>query len=240
MPHTLIPTTAADRPTLVPPDPDEKASSWIPAPSYWNAAPTMLLPPAKPEPPVPIPEGVYLIPTDMLPPQMLELAPREPSSIPPPPMIGPIELAPVSEAAPAPPSVSPQPPASVPSLPLAEYPLQRCAAIAACIAMRPTECAAILEREKLDATTWQALEVHGSTTVKSALRDGDPAPLRAYDAAYVSALERLRGPITQADGARIVAARGRGRNAEVLTALGIPQSAALHIQRVLLQRACSL
>ena len=78
MPAPLLPT-AADHPTLVPPDPDEKAFSWIPAPSYWNAAPTMLLPPAKPEPPVPIPEGVYLIPTDMLPPQMLELAPREPS-----------------------------------------------------------------------------------------------------------------------------------------------------------------
>lgn len=245
MPDTLLPTTAADNPTLVPPDPDEAASSWLPAPFYWNAAPTMLLPPAKPAPPVPIPEGVFLIPTDMLPPPMLDVAPREPSSIPPPAMVGPIDIARVSEAVPEsePPSVCPEPPASMASpasLPLAEYPPERCASIAACVALRPTECSTILDKHQLDAATWNALERHWTTAIKTALNEGDATLLRAYDAAYVSSLEQRRGSITADEHARLVSAKRSGRSAGVLRALGLPPIAMLPIERVLLQRRCSV
>ena len=95
----------------------------------------------------------------------------------------------------------------------------------------------ILETQRLDDPTWTALERYWSAAIKSALGEGDATLLRAYDAAFVSSLEKLRGSITADDHARIVAARGRGRSADVLKLLGLPVRAELPIERVMLQRA---
>lgn len=244
MPETHTPT-AADNSTIAPPQSAELDSpwhSWIPTPDVWNAAPTMLLPPAKPMPPVPIPDGVYLIPTDMLPPPVVNVAPPAAPTIKPPPMVGPIQIVDViatppesdtddvSENAPAPSRATITPP-------IAEFPLEWCATIAALLLLRPADTTTILEAQKLDGPTWAALERHWSAAIKIALGDGDASLLRAYDAAFVSSLEQLRGPITADDHARIVAARGRGQCTDALKLLGLPVSAALPIERVMLQRA---
>jgi hypothetical protein len=245
MPATLAPK-AVNNSTIAPPDSDDLDSpwySWIPTPDVWNAAPTILLPPAKPAPPVPIPDGVYLIPTDMLPPPMVNVAQTTAPSIKPPPMIGPIQVVdvvatmPESDTAPileTPPAPAPREP------PIAEFPLERCAAIAASLALRPADMTKTLEAQNLDSPTWIDLECFWSTAIKTALGEGDATLLRAYDAAFVASLEKLRGPITADDHARIVAARGRGRSVEALKTLGLPICADLPIERVMLQRAINL
>ena len=245
MPATLFPT-AADNSTIAPPQSDAFDSpwhSWIPTPDVWNAAPTMLLPPAKPAPPVPIPDGVHLVPTDMLPPPMVNVTPPAAPAIKPPPMIGPIQIVDVVAASPesdAAPEIAPAVARANMPPPIAEFPLERCAAIAASLALRPADTKAILEAHQLDGPTWTALERHWATAIKAALGDGDASLLRAHDDAFVSALEKLRGPITGDDHARIVAARGRGRSADALKALGLPASAALPVERVMLLRATKL
>lgn len=244
MPATLVPMSA-DNSTIAPPDSDDRDSpwhSWIPTPDVWNAAPTMLLPPAKPAPPVPIPDGVFLIPTDMLPPPMVNVTQPVAPSIKPPPMIGPIQI--VDVIATRPESDTAQileaPPAPAPrAAPIAEFPLERCAAIAAWLALRPADTRAILEVHQLDGPTWTTLERHWSTAIKAALGEGDATLLRAYDAAFVGSLEKLRGPIAPDEHARIVAARGRGRSADIMNALGLPTIAMVPIERVFLQRRCS-
>ncbi len=244
MPATLVPA-AADNTTIVPPESDDLDSpwhSWIPTPDVWNAAPTMLLPPAKPAPPVPIPDGMHLIPTDMLPPPMFNLVPPAAPSIAPPPMVGPIQIVNVIEPVRAVqiPHDRPTPAQTTIAPPIADFPLERCAAIAASLSMRPADTTTILETQKLDCPTWTALERHWATAIKTALSEGDATLLRAYDAAFVASLEKLRGPITADEHARIVAARARGRSADVLTVLGLPAIAVLPLERVLLQRRCSV
>lgn len=247
MPHTLLPPIT-DNTTFGATETAEFDSlwhSWIPTPDVWNAAPTMLLPPAKFAPPVPIPEGVYLIPTDMLPPPMVNVALVAAPSIKPPPMIGPIQIvevvatSPESDASTATEN-TPAPGRATITPSIADFPLERCASIAASLSLRPTDAPTILETQNLDGPTWAALECHWCGAIKTALGEGDATLLRAYDAAFVSSLEQLRGPITVDDHARIVAARGRGRSADALKVLGLPVSAALPIERVMLQRATSL
>ncbi|TKD06646.1 hypothetical protein [Polyangium fumosum] len=241
MPDTWIPPTAADTPTLYPPEPEPDASSWltwIPAPESWNAAPTMLLPPPKLGPPIPIPEGVFLIPTELLPPPMMEpAAPREPSAIPPPPRVGPIAA---SAPAPAPACASASASASVPTpLPLDLFPVERVARLDAALALAPENAPRILDTHQLDPATWIALRQHCQTALRAALRDGDPAPLRAYDVAFVAELERVRGPIAASQHAELVQAAARGRRSEAFARLGLPHLAALAIERVMVQRACA-
>ncbi|WP_170229079.1 hypothetical protein [Polyangium fumosum] len=246
MPDTLIPTSAADTPTLYPPEPEPDASpwlTWIPGPESWNAAPTMLLPPPKLVPPVPIPEGVFLIPTELLPPPMLEpAAPREPSSIPPPPLVGPIAApAPAAAAVPAAASASAAAAASASApapLPLDLFPLERVARLDAALALVPTDAASILDAHQLDGATFRALRQHWQTTLRAALRDGDPTLLHAYDAALVAELERLRGVITPDQQEKLVHATARGRRSEAFASLHLPPVARLAIERVMLSRAC--
>ncbi len=57
----------------------------------------------------------------------------------------------------------------------------------------------------------------------------------AYDCAYVTAWERMRGPITPADHARLRAA-GPARLGAALDALGIRRAAWPRVQRVLKRR----
>ncbi|TKC98282.1 hypothetical protein [Polyangium fumosum] len=235
MPDTLSPTSAADTPTLYPASP---WLTWVPAPDYWNVAPTMFLPPPKPAPPVPIPEGVILIPTDLLPPPVLEHAPRAPAVIPPPQLLGPVADVAASE----PPASVPAPapavaPAVVPTpLPLDAFPLERCARLDAALALDPAAGPSILEQHHLDHGTWRALRQHWQGALRAALRVGDPAPLRAYDDAYVGELERVRGAITPEQHASLTRASERGARAEGLATLGLPVAAVLHMERVLLRR----
>ncbi|WP_272425132.1 hypothetical protein [Polyangium jinanense] len=200
----------------------------------------MFLPPPKPAPPVPIPEGVILIPTELLPPPVLEHAPRAPSAIPPPQLVSPVADVPASEPLPASipgpaPAVSA---AMVPTpLPLDAFPLERYARLDAALALDPAPEPSILEQHHLDPATWRALRQHWQGTLRAALRDGDPAPLRAYDNAFVEELERVRGAITPEQYASLTRASERGARAEALAALGLPTAAVLPVERVMLRRA---
>lgn len=245
MPDTLIPTTAADTPTLYPSEEPDASPwlTWVPAPDYWNTAPTTFLPPPKAAPPVPIPDGVFLIPTELLPPPMMEpAAPRAPSAIAPPPLVGTVNDPPAWARAMAPalaPAPASEPPAAENSrhpLPVDLFPLDRCARLDATLAICP-DAAPVLDAHKLDPMTWLALQEHWQAAVRASLRDGDPALLRAYDAAYVAELERVRGAITPEQHATLTRAAARGTRAEALATLRLPKAAVLHVERVMLRRA---
>ncbi|MDC3986107.1 hypothetical protein [Polyangium jinanense] len=199
----------------------------------------MFLPPPKPAPPVPIPEGVILIPTELLPPPVLEHAPRAPSAIPPPQLVSPVADVPASEPLPASipgpaPAVSA---AMVPTpLPLDVLPLERCARLDAALALDPAAEPSILEQHHLDPGTWRALRQHWQGALRAALRVGDPSLLRAYDDAFVTELESIRGAITPEQHAGVTHASERGTRAEALAMLGLPAVAVLPLERVLLRR----
>ncbi|MFO0760397.1 MAG: DUF2169 domain-containing protein [Byssovorax sp.] len=171
----------------------------------------------------------------------------------PPPMLGPLatpemlaaEAAPGAEPAPAAedeaassldeaPTPMPEPPSI--ELPLARYPLERCARIAADIARRKPEAAAILEEHDLAPAMWTALDKHWSEAIAAEMAKGKSKLLKAYDAAYVGRLEEVRGLIEVRDYARLSVATERGTVAETLAALGLPKGAVLRIQRLWLAK----
>jgi hypothetical protein len=141
-----------------------------------------------------------------------------------------------ANAAPAPAmaAVAPAPPAAdePPSLPLVEYPIDRCARIAASIARSRDRYDAILDAQKLSAERWERLKLHWVGEIKRESERGKTALLRAYDAAYVAQLEDERGPIAVEEYARIVVAAERGTTPATLLELGLPEGSQLRIQRL--------
>jgi hypothetical protein len=263
MPHTLLPPTAADSPTIypiaAPPRyPFEPVwQTWIPAAPWEATIPTRLLPPEKPAPPVRIPSNVPLVPTDLLPPDMLDIiGPASYAAPVPPPdlfhLLGEPAAATASAPATAPAtapasatasasatataSASVPAPALPPPLPLDEFPLSRRATILAALALRPNEAAEIFAAHRIDATTFAAIDHHFREAIFAALDRGDPSLLRAHDAAFVAEIERERGPITADRYAALQRASARGKRRDVLDALGLPAGAVLPIERVMLRR----
>jgi hypothetical protein len=137
----------------------------------------------------------------------------------PPDKTAPAELAPLSDG-----------------LPLAEYPLERCAAIGASIARSKEDKSRILEANKLDAAAWAALDQHWNEAVLEETRRGKAALLWAYDAAYVARLEEERGPIRLEEYARISVAAERGALGDVLPEMSLPREAIMRIERVWLKK----
>ena len=121
-------------------------------------------------------------------------------------------------------------------LPLDEYPIERCARIAASVARTRDRQAEILEANKLDAERWEALKTHWAAEIKKETERGKTTLLRAYDASYVAQLEDERGPIAIEEYARIVVAAERGTVNATLTDLRLPEGSMLRIQRVWMGR----
>lgn len=117
-------------------------------------------------------------------------------------------------------------------LPLAEFPIERCAAIAASTARAPADAPQILTTHELDPAIWQALDRHWNAAVGEETARGKTRLLRSYDAAYVAQLERERGPIQVDEYARLVVATEQGRMTEVLAELTLPPAATMRIERV--------
>lgn len=115
-------------------------------------------------------------------------------------------------------------------------PSERVARPDATLALDPAAEPSIIEQHHLDLATWRALRQHWQGTLRAALRDGDPMPLRAYDDAYVVELERVRGAITPEQHASLTRASERGASAEGLATLGLPVAAVLALERALLRR----
>ncbi len=177
----------------------------------------------------------------------IEPPPPPPSVLPPPPpMLGPLATpemlaapppAPEPIAAPEPPpeaeaEAAPEPIAPVVELPLARYPLDRCARIAASIARRRADTAAILDEHGLAPAMWTALDKHWAEAIAAEMSRGKARLLKAYDAAYVGRLEEERGLLEVRDYARLTVATERGTVAEVLFELDLPKGAVLRIQRL--------
>jgi hypothetical protein len=186
--------------------------------------------------------------TEAAPPAPSPLTEAKPPA--PPPLIGPLatpgmgatnEPSSSSAASTAPPPSSPAeaaaPPAeAAPALPLERFPIAACARIAASIARRKPETAAILAEQELASDVWAALEKHWAAAMRAESHQGKTALLTAYDEAYVARLEEERGSITTREYARLVLSVEREQAEVVLAELGLPRGALLRIQRVWLKK----
>jgi hypothetical protein len=163
---------------------------------------------------------------------------------PPPPRIGP--LATMEAGTPSEPTVAatapevPAPLAGRPpqaaELPLENFPIERCAAIAASTARTPADTTQILMTHDLDPAGWEALNLHWNAAVGKETERGKTKLLRSYDAAYVAQLEQERGPIQVDEYARLVVATEQGIMTEVLATLTLPPTAMMRIERVWLTK----
>jgi hypothetical protein len=132
-------------------------------------------------------------------------------------------------------TVEPVPP-SDPGLPLEAYPLARCAAIAASLARRKPDAAAILAEHALSRSRWEALTRHWQDAIRAESARGQTTLLSAYDDAYVAQLEAERGPIRVEEHARLLVATERGAESDALTALSLPPGAGMRLSRVWARR----
>jgi hypothetical protein len=146
----------------------------------------------------------------------------------------PSAAAPIEVAPPAPPTEA-QPPATA-SLRLDDYPLERCAVIAASIARKKQDRVATLEKHGLTDEKWQTVERHWAEAIREEGTRGKTALMRIYDQEYVAQLEAERGAITAEEYAKVVVAAERGKEPEVLAELGLPRGALLRLQRVWMQK----
>lgn len=113
-----------------------------------------------------------------------------------------------------------------------EYPLERCAAIAARMACHPRESRAILEREGLSVEKWHDMHEVWLEEIREESGHGEKKMLAMYDEAYVAALEAERGVIGPKEYARMVLASERGKEAAVLREMRVPAEAMMRIRRV--------
>jgi hypothetical protein len=146
-----------------------------------------------------------------------------------------------AEAAPAPEAAAPAPRrAAQPAQPAgpspADFPIDRCAAVAARLALKREKPADIFKEQDLTPERWAAVEKHWTEELRKEATRGRANLLRTYDVAYVEQLEKDRGPIQIEEYARIVIGGERGLAAEVLAELGLPRSAQLRIERVWLRK----
>ncbi|WP_437834342.1 DUF2169 domain-containing protein [Sorangium sp. So ce1153] len=164
----------------------------------------------------------------------------------PPAMLGPLArpdwgaTEPSAEAAPEPDTQAnepgPLPAAEETAPPLAAFPIERCAAIAAKLARRPADRDTILKAEELTPKTWQWLHIRRLDEIQDEVARRKKKLLSAYDAAYVAALEKERGPITAGEYAQLVIAAEQGQGQAALAELGLPDESMMRIRRVWLER----
>jgi len=145
-------------------------------------------------------------------------------------------LIPVPVPVVAAPSVPPMAAEAPPVLPLNTYPIERCAAIAASIAHRKLDKAAVLQAHDLTPEVWTALDVFWREASQQESQRGNLTLLHAYDAAYVSEIEAQRGSITVDEYARLTIAVDNGSAQDILAELDLPRGALMRVQRVWLDR----
>lgn len=143
------------------------------------------------------------------------------------------------------------------SPPLVASFIEHCAAVAARLASPGADVAAELEAEGLSPEVWEKEHARWLCAIQDELDRGNSRLLQlarsqhrvteeqlveiveqhrelllAYDSAYVSALEELRGPIAVRDFVKLSRAADGGQVAPVLAALGLPEESMSRIQRV--------
>lgn len=113
-----------------------------------------------------------------------------------------------------------------------EFPVERCGALTAAIAMARPETARILEAEGLAPERWEAVKKHYQDGMRDERARGKSALMNAFDAGYVAGVEERRGPIQVEEYARLVVGAERGVVESVLGELGLPAGAPMRIERV--------
>jgi hypothetical protein len=164
----------------------------------------------------------------------------------PPPMLGPVAASAMAAAlrrlktdlagqafATPPPMTVPIPP---PGQKIEDYPLARCARIAARLACKPEETATVLAAEDLESTGWEKLHEHWLTALRAKAERRDKTLVLEYDRAYVTELEAQRGPITPEDYAVLAEAAERGVQAQALAERKLPEQGWPNIHRAWIER----
>jgi len=146
-------------------------------------------------------------------------------------------------ALPAPPAAvaaSPEPEPVAPPPPAKRLPdgvsLEEVAAIAAAIDQDPQARDAVLDAARLDAATLAEAQGLADRQIRADASRGSTAALARWDAAWVGAVERLRGPILPAEYAAISVAGERGTVGSSLADLGLGRGSLLPVERTFLRR----
>jgi hypothetical protein len=154
-----------------------------------------------------------------------------PPSPPPPVVEAPPEPAPPGDVEPA--GAEPAAPPAPPREPEpGDFPIERCAALTAAIAMDRPGAEALLTSEGLAQDRWAAIAKHWDDAIRDERARGRTALLKAFDAAYVASIEERRGPVQVEEYARLVVGAERGSAAGVAADLGLPKGAPMRIERV--------
>jgi hypothetical protein len=95
----------------------------------------------------------------------------------------------------------------------------------------------ILEANALTNDDWTNIDAHWKKAIDDDGALGKHDLRKAYDAAYLAAVERFRGPITKEERAKIVAALEKSQVNEALDELKIQRAALLPILRSVAKRA---
>ncbi|WP_437652720.1 DUF2169 domain-containing protein [Sorangium sp. So ce1182] len=127
-------------------------------------------------------------------------------------------------------------PAPEPAARPEDIPVERFASISAEIAEQRAPRAEVLRAHGLSERAWAPVERHFRALLEKDTRAGGRL-LAAHDAAYVAAVEGLRGPIGLQEYARIAVGLERGMASEVLDALAIQRAALMPIVRVWTKKA---
>jgi hypothetical protein len=231
-PAAEIPAHVATGTLAIAPDEEALAPSGSTLPFAARRAPPPAPPPPEPPPPESL-EPAPFWPGVAEPAWLGSLATPAPAPPPVPELDTVPYFAPPAAASPAPPVV-PEPRA--PAIDPASFPLERYAALAAELAEQRAPRDDVLGAQGLDEPAWSAIDRHWSEAIRRDAKHAAGKLRRAYDAAYVSTVEGLRGPITPAEYARLALAGERGVSDQVLDNLRIQRPARMSVIRVWAQR----
>ncbi len=174
----------------------------------FEARPTLPEPPAlPPEAPAPEPRAFFVERPALL------VAPDEPETMRPPP-----------------PAPAPPPPRDE------DYTLERCAKIAAALAMARRKQKEILDEHALDPAHWARHSQRWLRAIQADCERGKAETLQAYDGAYVAELEAERGPILVEEYARLAVAQERSCAPRVRAELSLPAGSEMRVQRTWMRR----
>ncbi len=116
---------------------------------------------------------------------------------------------------------------------------QRCAEIAAALALQGADRAAVLRTHLLTEPAWAMVEQHWKKAIAREAETGGHATADLFDDSYVAALEKLRGPLGVADYARLLVRVEHGDAEPVLRELGLAQGELERLQRVWARRVAA-
>ncbi|MBK9263370.1 MAG: DUF2169 domain-containing protein [Polyangiaceae bacterium] len=126
--------------------------------------------------------------------------------------------------------------ASMMPMPIADVPIDVCAAVAARIDRRPADRSAILEELGLSPSMFSSAERTWIAAIRAETEQGRSELRAMYDRSYVCQLEIERGPLEVIDYVRLMIGVEHGDLDEVLAEFDVPQASLVRIERVWRER----